>query len=118
MYEYRKTSCGLLRWLKVMANALEVDYWGGHEAQQKYKQRKTSGEAAIGVEGSVVVNGGGAKKAEAEEQGGPDVPAGPVAEEAEEEQQRGQKCRDQTMSASAEGTKNVAAVELSRRQKI
>ena len=46
---------------------LEVDDGRGHETQQKYKQREESGEAAIGVEWRVVVDGGSAEKAEAEE---------------------------------------------------
>jgi hypothetical protein len=39
---------------------LEVDDGRGHETQQKYQQCKESGEAAIGVEWSVVVDRGSA----------------------------------------------------------
>ena len=67
---------------------------------------------------SEVDDGGGAEKAKAEEQRSPNVPTGPVTEEAEEEQQCGQECGDQAMSASTERAKDVATIELPGREKI
>jgi hypothetical protein len=93
-------------------------YGGRHEAGEKDRESQERTKAAVGVERRVIVDGRRTKEAEPHENRRPDVPTGPMLEESEREKKEGEKQRNVTMGARAEGTKNVAAIELTRRQEI
>jgi len=91
---------------------------GGHETENENEKREEGRAATVGVERLRIVNGKGAKKANAEEQGSPDVPAHPELEIAEDDETKGEKQRGIAMRARTYRAQDMAAIELSGRQKI
>jgi hypothetical protein len=94
-----------------------VEDGDGHEAEEENEEGEENAEAAIGIEREGIVDRGHAKKAEAEENSGPNVPdaptlAHPVAVEAEKQQENGKEERQKAMAARAYGTEDVPAIEL------
>jgi len=94
-----------------------LDEGGGHEREDKDEESEEGGGAAGGVERLGIVNREHAKKANTEQKGAPEVPALPEAEAQKNQEQR-KKDGGEAMGALAKGTKNVAAIELRRRQEI
>src|ERR1700687_9236 len=84
---------------------------GGHEAEDENQEGKEGGAVARGAQWFRIEDGKSAKKTDADEQSGPDIPAAPVAE-SQESQEHGKKNRGGTMSARADGGEGVTAVEV------
>ena len=55
-----------------------VEDGDGHEAEEENEEGEKYAEAAIGIEGERIVDGGHAEEAEAEEDPGPNVPDAPT----------------------------------------
>lgn len=91
--------------------------WRRHEAKNKHEESKDGAEFTIRIERRGIVNRSGAEKTQAEEKRGPHKPAMPE-EKAERQQANGQEKGNDVVAARAEGTENVAAIELASRQKI
>ncbi len=97
--------------------------WGkversGHETEEKNEKGKKCAPAARSVERGGIIDGCDAQETNAEEENSPDVPALPETEEAERDENERKKDRNVTVKGSAEGTENVAAVQLGNRQEI
>jgi len=90
---------------------------GGHEAEDENQEGKEGGAVARVAQWFRMEDGKRAKKTDADEQSGPDIPAAPVAE-SQESQEHGKKNRGGTMSALADGAEDVAAIELPGGKKI
>ena len=64
---------------------------GGHEAENENEEGEKSGGVACGAQWFGIVDGERAKKTDADEQSGPDVPAAPVTESQESQEHRKKK---------------------------
>ena len=53
--------------------------WRGHETQEENQEREKRGGVTRRAERLGIVDGKSAKEMDADEQGGPDVPAAPIA---------------------------------------
>lgn len=95
---------------------LEAGEGSGHEAEEENEESCQSGEAAGRVERGGVVNWGDTEKANSEEKKSPHIPSGP--EVAEGKKRKREEPGEEAMNTSADGAKNVSAVELTGREKI
>jgi hypothetical protein len=91
---------------------------GGHETEEKDEKSKKGSPTARGVEGSGIVYGSDAEETHAEEERTPHIPALPETEEAERDESDREKDGGVTVKAGAEGTEDVAAVELGNGEEI
>ncbi|HKW57166.1 MAG TPA: hypothetical protein VJN42_07385 [Candidatus Acidoferrum sp.] len=96
----------------------EAEEGGRHEGEEKNEECEEGGELARRVEGRDIVNAGGTEEANDEEEHGPNVPAGPVAEVSESDEKNGEEPGRDLVGTRTEGAKNVAAVKLSGRKKV
>lgn len=90
----------------------------GHKAEQEHDKGDERAAATVDVERRGIVDRRSAEKAKTKKDAGPEIPAGPILEKSEGDENKGKKERDHTVRAEAKGTENVAAIKLARRQKI
>jgi hypothetical protein len=90
----------------------------GHEAEEKDEKGDKGSPAARRVERGGIIDGRDAEETHAEEQSAPDVPTFPETEHAEGDESDGENNGRVAVKVSADGTKDVTAIELGGWQEI
>ena len=97
---------------------LEAEDRRRHEAKQEHDQSNKGQDFPAPVERRSIVDGGRAQEANGEEQRRPNIPAGPMAHVAENNQNRRENPGRNLVGARTERAENVTAIELCRRKKV
>src|SRR6266478_6561156 len=89
-----------------------------HETEEKNDEREEGAEAAKGIERRWVVNGRDTKQSHAKEHGAPNVPGLPEMKQAQGDESKRYKKGGKAMQARADGTKDMAAIQLAHGEQI
>src|SRR5260370_37270253 len=89
-----RNGCPTVQRLKPVRLISVVDEGRGHEGEEEDEEGEEGGCAATGVEGLGIVDGEHAKKLNAEEESGTDVPATPKEQAEKNEKRREKKGRE------------------------
>jgi len=91
---------------------------GKHETEQEDDQSEEGAEAAKGIEWRWVVNGRDTKESHTKKHGAPNVPGLPEMKQTQRDESQGHEKGGKAMQARADGTKDVAAVQLADGEQV
>jgi hypothetical protein len=91
---------------------------GQHETEEEDDEREEGAEAANGVEWRWVVNRWDTKEAHTKKHGAPNVPGLPEMKQAQGDENKGHEKGGKPMQARANGTEDMAAVQLTDREQV
>ncbi len=89
-----------------------------HEAEEEDEEREEGAEAANGIEWRWVVDGRDTKQAHTKKHGAPDVPGLPEMKQAQGDESKRYKKRGEAMQARANGTEDMAAIQLAHGEQV
>ncbi len=89
-----------------------------HETEEENDEREKGAEVANGIERCWVVNGRDTKESHTKEHGAPDVPGLPEMKQAQGDESKRYEEGSKAMQARANGTEDVAAVQLAHREQV
>ena len=99
---------------------LGITYEDGsqHEAEKEDDECEERAEAAKGVKRCWVVDGLDTKESQSEQQGTPEIPGLPEMKQAQSDESKRYEKRGKTMQARADGTEDMAAVQLADGEQV
>lgn len=99
---------------------LGITYEDGsqHKTEKEDDKCKKSAETAKGIEWRWVVNGLDTKESQSKQQGTPEVPGLPEMKHAQADESKRYKKRSKAMQARADGTEDMAAVQLADGEQV